>query len=223
MVRSILSLLVGSSVFATAATVSINFTVPGSGVFSTGFVDGGGTAGGLLWGIVADTAGDGFDGAGANSYQAGITFQAGSASGWQVTGTDDLIWFADQSLVQGSPDGPTVDTTAISGGGSSGGPGGIVSLSSLIVDEAGTPDAEVDYAIIWFDNGVNNTATATVGMNYFLQDAGALDLPAAGGVETHDLDATSVISRQFVAIPEPSSIALLGLAGLTAIGRRKRS
>ncbi len=203
------------------ATVTINFT---GGLGATvGLTDSNGISAGLQWGIVAST--DNFAASACNYGPVGTTLDSGISSGWIQVSSNDYVWLADSAATVGAPNSYTGDF----------GPGlegGIVSLTNIDVSGAvGTGDS---YGLIWFDSGTGLSA----GDTYTTFMSGGSDGTTAG-FPTADTeiqaDGTTVqaffddirtnadgTTKTVTVIPEPTSGALLGLAGLALVARRKR-
>ena len=151
---------------------------------------------GLTWGIVVDTGNDGFD-----TYSPTNGAISIAQDGF-INGTNDYFFVGDV-------------TTNTFGGGI-----GAATTIDFNNTDAGGVGGET-YAILWSDN-----TTINAGDSYgFLESTVAI--PFANQDEITNLEFTSASpnlqTEIFAApVPEPSSAALLGLAGLALVTRRKR-
>jgi hypothetical protein len=225
--KSILGLIVTAAVIGcsgqVSATTTLAFSVVGTNR-ATGFADASGAAAnGMRWGLVIDTAGDGFDNTLLNT-----TYDAFSigASGFIVTslngvsqGASDDYFFTPASL-------PTTNTLGATGI-DPGGVGGIVSAAGApngtdgIIPGVTTNDK---FSIIWFSP--NATAAGT---NYGMFTDASFLLPASGTTVNMNApflgasaDALKPANLTFTNIPEPSRLMLVafGLVGLVVRRRR---
>lgn len=179
----------------------------------------GNAAGGLRWGIVIDTAGNGFDSNGTN-YD-GFTFPSSGtgtflANGVTATATDDFFYWGG---------GTTLATIS----GTDSGTNAISSISSVPFGTNGISAGD-PFALIWFD-----AATTNDGDKYgFLVISGGADpfvIPSDGSTTSYSpnfagTDPVRLASNTLgVAgpVPEPSRVLLLGFGALSLVFRRRRS
>jgi hypothetical protein len=215
----LLSLLAFTALAGTAsATTTLQFSVTNT-ARATGFSDSAGLVGvnGMRWGIVIDTAGDGFDGGTVGDGYA--TFD-NSVSGFLSKGaavTDDYF-FTPASL-------PTTSTQTATGT-DPGGAGGIVSAAlapngtDLQIPGVTTADP---FAIIWFESAPN-----VIGANYGLFNHPSFLLPASGTSVSFasvfagaSADPIKAANLEIAGIPEPSRGILL-LGGILGLALRRR-
>ena len=193
------------------AATSLQFSKSPTG--ATGFANAAGTAtNGMLWGIVIDTAGDGFD---SGQYDA---FNSG-ASGFMNTGggaSDDYYYFTGVSTA-------TLGAPFFSGG--EAGAGGISTANNVPNSAngiAGIDDGDA-FAIIWFA-----TSTSADGDAYGMFTNGAFSLtssalPVDYSAPFVGADPTRSANLTFggTAAPEPSR-TVLAFFGLAMVGLRRR-
>lgn len=233
--KLLLSSLIGLTALTSlsnAATTTVGFQIstnPGS--FATNFSNSGATGGttGMYWGIVIDVNGDGFGSATAStddkpSYIGGFSINDSQTETTLFTsaGTSDDKLFVSSSL--------TLDSTgATESGGASGSHGTMFSMLGVTID---TTYSGKNFGLIWFDsNDVASTGPIEIGDHYgFLTSvtlAGDFVVPAAAATENFSnnftgIDPTRAADHTFDAVPEPSSVTLLGLGSVALLLRRRR-
>ena len=199
------------------ASVSIFFS-NGTGNVLSGFANSAGVAtDGMLYGIVVDTGGNGFN---AGAYTAfdptlgGFLSTLGGA-------TDDYFWSAVGA--NSTPGGLTFDTTGFSeAGGGVGGPGSVDDILNIPFGGGTGIAAGNLFQIIWFES-----STANAGDKYGLFSHVSFVMPSAGScVDLNGnfgtTDPIKPANLTIQAIPEPSRAVLLGLGVLGIVFRRRR-
>jgi len=166
---------------------------------------------GMIWGVVIDTAGDGFDSITGPGYYDGFTVPAaGSSASMIVNGlaSDDLFFRDDNvSLTQNI-------------GGTDGGDGGITTVDNVPFHSGR------NFAIIWMPtNGANGSA-------YGFLTNGGLTMPTIDGSPQSyaslfsGADPSRPANLTFGSgagpVPEPSRMMLLGFGLVGLITRRRR-
>ncbi len=218
----ITSVILAALVSTSFATVTLSFNSPTSGgingLSTSNLLDTTGVNG-LVWGIVVDANGGGFDTENWTSWTLSTT-----TTGFAIPGsTGDILYI-------GSSNNLTQTTI-----GTQGGIGGVNQIASLnIVGQAsvngsGNTLATVAgdaFAIIWFDAGVA-IGESTNGVNFGLFQHSSLKLPGDGfsinyGPGFAGAEAGTPLRPTFSIVPEPSA-ALLGGLGLLGLLRRRRN
>ncbi len=208
------------------AAVTLQFTITPNA--AAGWADGSGATNSLLvWGVLVDSGGDGFDGltftnfdggslATTGDYDSGVS-TASNLSGTALSSistslaTDDFLFVP---TVKMSTGGTFDNATGLSK---------ITSISNMVY--SGNIAAGDSYAIIWF-NQTANGATAD-GLKYGVYRESWMTLPADPGtynVSSNFVGDESTKSMNLtlgVAVPEPSA-ALLGALGVLGLLRRRR-
>ena len=204
------------------ASVSIQFSSIVGNVLS-GFANSAGVpTDGMMYGIVVDTGGNGFN---AGSYTAFDPTVGGFLSSLGGL-TDDYFWSA---VGNSSPDpslqtGLTFDTTGFPElGGGVGGPGSIFDILEVPFGGMSAIALNDVFQIIWFESN-----SANAGDNYGMFSHSSFLIPADGSLLTLDgnfgsTDPAKTASFEIQAIPEPSRALLLGLAGMLTLFRRRRA
>jgi hypothetical protein len=201
-----------------SATVTLAMSNPGTGVLTNIANFTGTVTNGLHWGIVVDSAGDGFD---FNSSSPNQAFTLATySSGVAFPNSDDDVIFMDFSIV----------TTVLPGG--QGGPGSITTLAGVVLNftiGAGVNTGD-PFALIWFDDntGVAGVMDANDHFGVFTTAGGATApfvLPADGATQPFAVnfvgaDPVRAANLRWIA-PEPSSL-LLSLLGVLPVLRRRR-
>ena len=176
-------------------------------------------AGGLNWGIIIDSNGNGFS-EGGSSYLGGFAMPSGG--GTYLSNSSGIV--TDDYFYRGS----TNNTTTASATGTDAGTNLITTISSVPfgVNDITTGDR---YALIWFDTGASTASGAKYG---FLTDASALFAMPADGATVQFTSANSspfsgadpvrLASNTFAAVPEPSRMILLGFGLVGVFFRRRR-
>jgi len=225
-------LIVGSLLcMAASAHAAITMSFSSSSAALGNFQNGAGSADNarMVWGIVVDSAGDGFDATALNPYLNGFGLAA-NATGIQLSTTtgglcDDVLYVASAVMAQNAA---VTDGAPI-------GQNRILSFTGLTLNAGLGVNTGDKMAIIWFDT-LALGGTATLGEKYGLYELPHTD--AGGGlfVDLVPLDGTNNAfspafagvdppkSMGFAAgapIPEPSA-ALLGALGALGLLRRRR-
>lgn len=203
---------------AANAAVSLSFATGSSKL--TNIQNAAGTAtGGLRYGIIVDTTGNGFYSSG-TSYD-GFAFPASGAGLFlnQENGTVTDDYFYNFGTT-------TVASVVGTDGGSNAVTGTLTLNKDLSISEDGISAGDA-FALIWFDSA----STADEAKYGFLTVAG-MNLPANGGTMTTGLaslftgvDPIRTASLSLggpVAIPEPSRMILLGFGLIGVFFRRRR-
>ena len=150
---------------------------------------------GLSWGIIVDTDNDGFD-----TYSPARGAINIAQDGF-INGTDDYFFLSEN---------PTVSFF---------GSAGTATIINFDNNDAGGVGGD-NYAIIWSDNTTINDGD-TYG---FLESTVTIPLANDDITNLEFTSASPNLQTEIFAVPvpEPSSTALLGLAGLALVARRKR-
>ena len=205
---------------AARGQITVNFNAPLASGVSAGFADSlGSTDNGLVYGLLIDTASDGF----ATEFGSGLTLTQG-----------DLLTLATAS-------GPSDDSLFISAGVSDtfltsntdgfseadfvtrGGDGGVTGLTTVPNSVAGIP-----FAILWFDRSQAVDTTVAEGTQFGLLEDPSFVLPGEGNAETFSdiflgVDPVRLAnSGTFTLVPEPSALVMTLLSGVCFLGRRVR-
>ena len=218
------TLLALASVVSTQAA-TLTFTNSGLGAYATGFGDAASNiSSGLIWGVVVDNDGDGFD---VGNWDAGFTYTGGNTSGipFSLTTTglpsDDLLFINTSvtSNLSSNADGAVIGTGRVNS---------IVSVtfgSQLAGGEA--------FGIIWFNRGIALGSVSADDQKYGFITSGTNAAPAflLPGATSDTIDYSAafagpdpVKTASFtlgVAIPEPSAAILGAIGSLGLLGRRR--
>lgn len=182
---------------------------------ATGFTNAAGdSTSGLRWGIIVDTAGDGFDaatGLGADRYAAFASTTTAQFLKEDVIATDD--WFAPSANL-------TLDSTAF------GASGGFNTIGNIAVTYTGLT-AGMNFALIWFNDGTAETAGTDMygffnpGLSLPTDSNGTTNFGAtfSGAEPTRKAD---IAFGPIAAIPEPSRMILLAFGLVGVFFRRRR-
>ena len=195
-------------------TVTLGISNAATGMLTNIADFGGSTANGLLWGVIVDSAGDGFD----TSYAPGNVLNT-TLSGVLFGGSNDDVLFIDTAVT--TTNVPTAQ----------GGPGAITQISSLVLNAAigAGVNAGDAFMVIWFDRPLTAGATTQGGQHYgtFTTAGGApapFVMPPDGAnqpFQANFVGADPVRTANQTFVPEPSSM-LLGLLGALGLIRRRR-
>ena len=193
-----------------SASVTLNFSAPPLD-WSGGLLGSGGETSGLLYGVLIDTAGNGFS----SEYTPDFMVSNGALLTTSGGPTDDLLWLA----------------TGVTG--ASPAPGGIISGVAAIPIGANAGGSGLTTAVgqafglVWFDPAFVRDANAVAAPVGLLNDPGFVlppDGTTGGGYNTLDIFTGNPVrstEANNVMVPEPSA-ALLGLIGLLGFIRRRR-
>jgi hypothetical protein len=190
-------------------------------VYVSGFQNGAGSINGpearMVWGVVVDGEGDGFDGAGPTiPYDDGFTLaysNTGTAlNRWDGTATDDRLYIASAVMASNTfaNDGTAVGDNRI--------------LTLAAIQFAGSAGVGDRFAVIWFDTTTLG-GTAGEGLKYGLLENINFTLPNDGFVVSYassfeGADPSKPLTAA-LDVPEAST-ALLGLLGVVGLARRRR-
>lgn len=210
-----------SSVYA--STVAFMFSNGTSNVLS-GFANSAGVAtNGMRYGIVIDTAGNGFNAGAYTDFDTNVGGFLSTLSGL----TDDYFWSAvgnppldPHSSVD--PSGLTFDSTGFSEAG--GGVGGAGTVSDILKVPFGVNGITTNdvFQLIWFQS-----STANAGDRYGMFSHSSFLIPGGGAFENLSgnfgtTDPIKPANFTIQAIPEPSRAMLVGLGVLGMVFRRRR-
>lgn len=196
---------------ASSASVTLQFSSPTFGM-ATNWADSSGVGGSrLVWGIVIDTAGNGFD----SHFFQGVNFAtAGGQSLLTPEGnaSDDYLWLSSNLMAtpNATYDGMVPGNNAIT------------NITSIGYNSAGVNAGDA-FAIVWFDrtsfSGISNYGDAFG----IFTDSSFIIPPDSYTVSFAPLfagaDSLKLMTGSLV--PEPST-ALLGLLGIAGLIRRRR-
>ncbi len=204
-------LLLGAS--SASATVTLQFG--STSIYATNWANGSGTGGAnMVWGIIIDTARDGFD-FNSSGYFFNLSITAGGQSlkDGQGAASDDFMVISPALMtnVPNTNDGATL------------GQNRITALASVPYGESGI-DVGDSFVIVWFDRTALGGGQTGYGERFGIFSNPSLTIPADAQTFSYASaftgpDALKPMSFGF--IPEPSS-ALLGLLGATGLLRRRR-
>jgi len=238
-----LKLAILASVFAAASahatiTAQISLTTAGNGVLG-GLQNSSGTQGALVWGLVVDTAGDGFDGAvgtnASNSYSGGFSYIPTTTSGSYTGATDtdgqilSVNGVASDDVLFLSINLMATTTNANDGAANLFRP---TQITALTLGQNGVATGK-SFAVIWFD-ATSFGGTSADGQKYGMvtgptgtPDAQTLVLPSDTSTTNYSKNFLGTETPRLAsltlggAVPEPST-ALLGMLGALGLLRRRR-
>ena len=205
--------IVLSSASASYAASTLQISAPVSGAIASNFANAAGVAtNGMIWGIVVDTAGDGFAASGGSAYAA-MTSAATLAQFMNDAGGATNDYFVPSAnLTSDSSAAPEAGFTVFGSNGT---------ITNIAVNYANGISQNDPFALIWF-----NTNSGADGDRYGFLNIGQLmpadNLPAVdmsapfAGVDPLR-SATNVFG-----VPEPSRAVLAGLGLLGMLFRRRR-
>lgn len=203
-----------------SATVTLQFTITPNA--AAGWANSAGQNNQtLVWGVIVDSSGNGFNGVNFNSFDGGsyassASYDGGFSLAANVTGTlaltvggvatDDIIYIGASNMATGGTfDGAT-------------GLAKITSISNMVYGAGINPGDS--YAIVWFDT----TARGTAQGNYGIYRESWMTLPNDPGtydVSVNFAGAELDKTTNLTLVPEPSA-ALLGMLGALGLLRRRR-
>ena len=204
------------------ATVTLTLSNPAIGVLNSLAPSTAATAtNGLLWGIIVDADGDGFEQA---SYNGGWTL-ATTLTGFAIPGSSGDLFFLAAS-----------NNTTVTAVGGQGGAGSVVAFNGMNIsaDASGNPTVNTadKFAVIWFDTGVtvgstvvnNTTKFGFYANNNFALPANSANQSYASNFSAAGAEPVRQASLTFggEAVPETST-SLLGALGALALLRRRRN
>lgn len=217
----LLSLAFASPVLA---TVTLQFSTTTSKLTNIQNAAGNAT-GGLRWGIVIDTAGNGFYNNGTN-YGAIASFPSGGSGTFltqndNLTASDDYFFF-----------GSTNNLTSASLTGTDSGTNAITTISSVPFGTNGISTGD-RFGLIWFDSSTTNDGDKYGFLDVFALNSvlGAIPADSAtiqftstnpNGTPFLGADPIRLAGNSFGAVPEPSRMMLLGFGLVGLFFRRRR-
>lgn len=215
-----------ASVSLSNATVTYQFS--STSVYATNFLNGAGTnnTSTMVWGIVVDAAGNGFQGENAlTPYDSGFTYSSASTLGGVVlnymstpstsVASDDVLYIS----------GNLMNLTTNTNDGSTLGINRITNLTGISYTQPGVATGDT-FRVIWFDITALGGASAD-GTKYGMYDMPSLDtLQADPGTYNISAAFTGADTQKSMlytlgGVPEPSA-ALLGAIGALGLLRRRR-
>lgn len=225
--------VIGFSSFAVvkvSATSTLQFSNVGrlTGFSAHGDVDG---TDGMRWGLVIDTARDGWAGMGTSGSANAAKYDAFDNSVSQFLSVGGVVttdyYFTPAAL-------PTTSTQSALNL-DLGGVGGIVSAvgvpNGTDVSRPAGFDTGDPFAVIWFDGASidgnyyglysNFAPTSPTGFEFILPASGSL-VSYSSPFNSATPEAIKQANIQFGSVPEPSRVMLLGLGGLGLVFRRRR-
>jgi len=218
-----LAALALATAFPAKASVTLQFSNFGTNVYASGFANNAGAAtDGMYWGIVVDTAKNGFAGNGATGYSAFATPTTAGFLSFNGVATDDyfvpassfaqFFQTADATGAGNGGHGTIADTTP-----------GNINLTGALAGASSDP-----FSLIWFNN---TTQSASMGAGQFYGMYAPANFVLPNDTQTVDFSATNFSGANVVrsanlaftsAVPEPSTSLLALLGGMGLMMRRRR-
>ncbi len=206
-------LLLGAS--GAFATVTLQFG--SSAIYASNWANGAGVGGSnLVWGIIVDADGDGFDFNDTSNYRSGVSLTAGAQTLTTYATnqvSDDVLYISPalMTLVVSTVDGAATGMNRVT------------AIANMPMNgNVGTGD---NFVIVWFDRTALG-GTLQAGDKFGVFGNGIFTLPAESATQPYTSaftgpDALKPLGFYWQGIPEPSSL-LLGLLGGLGFLRRRR-
>lgn len=201
------------------ATVTLQFST--ASIYATNWANAAGAGGStLVWGIIVDTAGNGFEDFYSSS---GVTFTGATGQSLHVgtTGapgplTDDYLFLSPNAMSLTNSSGTDATVSGMNR---------ITSIANIPYGTAGIGSGDA-FRLVWFDRTVlNGNSPSFLEKFGFFGDASFV-IPPDGNTQPFTsifvgADPLKPMNTHFDITPEPSS-ALLGLLGAVGLLRRRR-
>jgi len=217
------SIVIAAVALAGAAQGAVTLQFSTTSVYVGGFQNGAGNINGasarMVWGVIVDGDGDGFDNVTTTTnYASGFSLGA-NANGTNLSlvgggVTDDRLYIASAVMAQNTS---AVDGAAI-------GDNRILTFSNLVF--GGTAGAADTFRVVWFDVlTLSPAVTATDGLKFGMLSDPSFVLPNDGSTTPFSGNFVGADPSKpmnfIVGVPEPS-VTLLGALGVLGLIRRRR-